>query len=293
MLQYKYTLDKSSRKFVCPKCDKRTYVRYVEIETGNYLDNEIGRCDRETNCGHHFIPDKGKTLSVVTNMEIKIVVPSFHNIELINKSLCSYTRNNFILFLKTLFSSDEVDEIIEKYKIGTSKYWKGATVFWQIDNLNFIHAGKVLQYNSETGKRVKDASGKSLINWSHSILKKNKKIDGFNLCQCLFGLHLIDENFKIIGLVESEKTAIIMSLFKPNYLWLATGSKQGFKYDMLLPIKNNKIIAFPDKGEYEDWFIKAQKLNALGFKITINNWIEKSSLEIGCDLADVVINNYN
>jgi hypothetical protein len=103
-------------------------------------------------------------------------------------------------------------------------------------------------------------------------------------------LHLINESeTRVVGLVESEKTAIIMSIFKPEYLWLATGSKSGFKYEFLKPIQQYKIIAFPDKSEYNDWLSKAKQLNMFGFDIVINDWLEQSNYSDGVDLADVYI----
>ena len=82
-----------------------------------------------------------------------------------------------------------------------------------------------------------------------------------------------------------------MSIFKPQYTWLATGSKSGLKYDFLIPIKNYKIIAFPDKSEYSDWGKKASELNKLGFDIIVNDWLEQqNNYEVGTDLADVYIN---
>jgi hypothetical protein len=49
-------------------------------------------------------------------------------------------------------------------------------------------------------------------------------------------LHLINESTKNkIAIVESEKTALIMSLFLPDYIWMATGSKSNLKKEMLLP----------------------------------------------------------
>ena len=81
----------------------------------------------------------------------------------------------------------------------------------------------------------------------------------------------------------------MMSIFKPEYIWMATGSKHGFKYEMLLPIKQYKIIAFPDKSEYSDWNKKASKLNSFGFDITVNDWLENTSYEVGADFADVLI----
>ena len=174
--------------------------------------------------------------------------------------------------------------------IGTSKRWNGATIFWQIDNLLRVHAGKILQYVTKTGKRDKNEDGKSLIDWVHSILKRTQTIKDFNLNQCLFGLHLINEsNAKTVAIVEGEKTAVMMSIFKPQYIWLATGSKQGFKYENLQPIKQYKIIVFPDKSEYQDWFKKATELNVFGFDIIVNDWLENTDFKAGTDLADVLI----
>lgn len=287
MKQYKYSLDKSSKKFLCPKCNKRTFVKYIETETGSYLNDEFGRCDRETNCGYHSNP-KGEFKNTFEVKYIPPPEPSFHNYDLVSQSGRNYKQNNFVQFLKTIFSETEVKKAILNYLIGTSKKWNGATTFWQIDNNEKVRHGKIMLFNSETGKRIKNKDGKSLINSVRSVLK----LENFNLYQCLFGLHLVNEtNTKTIGLVESEKTAVIMSLFKPDYVWLATGSKGGLKYDFLKPIKDFKIIAFPDKSEYNYWLQKSIELNAFGFKIVVSDWLElQPDFETGTDLADVYIN---
>lgn len=287
MKQYKYTLDKSSKKFNCPKCNKKTFVKYLETETGNYLNDSFGRCDRESNCGYYGTPT-GEFKNTFEVVNIPTPEPSFHNYELVSQSGRNYKQNNFIQFLKTLFTEAEVKEAILKYLIGTSKHWSGATTFWQIDNSEKVRHGKIMLFNSETGKRTKDQNGKGFINSVRSVLK----IKDFNLNQCLFGLHLINEtNQKTIALVESEKTAVIMSVFKPQYTWLATGSKSGLKFEFLKPIKEYKIIAFPDKSEYNDWLHKAIELNGFGFQIVVNDWLEQqSNYTDGTDLADVYIN---
>ena len=141
-------------------------------------------------------------------------------------------------------------------------------------------------FNSETGKRTKDKDGKGYINSVRSVLR----LQDFNLSQCLFGLHLISEtNQNTIAVVESEKTAVLMSLFKPEYIWLSTGSKSGLKYEFLKPIKDFKIVAFPDKSEFNDWNNKAIELNKFGFKISVSAFLEKSNYPDGTDLADVYL----
>lgn len=286
MNQFKYTLDKSSKKFICPNCNKKTFVKYVDTVTGNYQSEVVGRCDRETNCGYQRTP-KGELNKMVDFVAIPKPETSFHDYNLVSQSRRNFKQNNFVQFLKTLFTESEVNKAIERYLLGTSKQCYGATIFWQIDNNEKVRHGKIMLYNSETGKRVKDQNGKGIITSVRSVLK----LKDFNLNQCLFGLHLINEtNQNIIALVESEKTAIIMSVFKPQYTWLATGSKSGLKYDFLVAIKNYKIIAFPDKSEFSDWSKKAIELNNFGFDITVNNWLEQqNNYEAGIDLADVFI----
>jgi hypothetical protein len=288
MKTFKYTLDTCSKKFICPRCQKKTFVKFIEIETQCYLHDSLGRCDRESSCGYFSSPTN-EIKSLIDKSIALPIIPSYHSLELVEKSFLINCQNNFIQFLKTLFSEEEVKKVVLRYLICNSKRWAGATVFWQIDNYERVHAGKVLQYNRETGKRIK-GRGKALIDWVHSIFKRNGTIERFNLRQCLFGLHLIKENIvKVVGVVESEKTAILMSLFKPEYIWMATGSKSGFKHELLKPIQHYRIVAFPDKSEYNDWLLKAQQLNSFGFNIVVNEWLEHTNYEDGTDLADVYI----
>ena len=136
-------------------------------------------------------------------------------------------------------------------------------------------------YNKNNGKRIKEPYNH--INWLHKATKE----PDFKLCQCLFGLHRINEDYqKTIAIVESEKTAIVMSIFLPDFIWLATGSKGNFKFELLEPLKKRNIIAFPDKGEYNNWLNKATELSAYGFKIVVSDLIENTEFENGFDLAD-------
>lgn len=357
-MNFRYTLDKGSKKFACPDCHKNTLVKYFDNETNTYLPDNFGRCDRETNCGYHKAPPTGtkaflinytavkvlseKALEISTNTAIYIIPkstilehtenslyiaewflnknnipylgcerkifntenvefvntftvsepkpeapPTYHSLELVEKSFLAQTQNNFIDFLKTIFTENEVKIAVQNYLIGSSKHYKGAVVFWQIDQFENVRAGKIMQYNSTTGKRTKTADGKSLMNWTHSVLK----LKDFNLKQCLFGLHLLNKNQnQTIAIVESEKTAVEMSVFVPDYTWLATGSKSGFKFDYLKPIIEYEIIAFPDKGEFEYWNKKATELNKIGFKISVSKLIENTKFPIGTDLADIYKN---
>ena len=67
MKQYRFFLEpwgwrdhhlggRASNKHICPNCGKKTFVRYVDSETGSYLGDLVGKCDREDKCGYHYSP---------------------------------------------------------------------------------------------------------------------------------------------------------------------------------------------------------------------------------------------
>ena len=278
---YKYSLDKSSKKFICPNCSKKKYVKYVDNESNAYLEDGSGRCDNDSSCKHHQYPNKNTHLFIPSKALLKIEKSTIPKIE-VTKHGQNFKNNYFIQYLKNHFHEDEIKATILKYLVGTSNHWRGSAIFWQIDDKEAIVTGKIMLFDINTGKRVKKPYNH--INWIHKTLK----IPNYELQQCLFGLHLINEYpEKTIALVESEKTAITMSLFLSNYLWIATGSKGNFKKELLEPIKNFKIIVYPDKSEYNDWNKKATQLNQEGYQIRCSDYVEKKDVPEGTDLADI------
>lgn len=247
---------------------------FLKTSRINYLINE----------NKYFNTDEIDFINVVTTRELPSkAVPSFHDLELLNEMyLEKPCTDNLTEFLKTKFSTDEIKKAKQNYFItGTCHFWNNSTAFWQIDDKERIHACKIMQYDKHTGKRIKKPYNH--INWLHNTISKLN----FDLSQCLFGLHRITEDYqKTIAIVESEKTAIIMSIFIPDYIWIATGSKQNLKLDLIKPIKKRNIVLFPDKGEFENWKSKATYLNTIGFKIAVSKLIEETDFDNGFDLAD-------
>lgn len=249
---YKYSLDKSSKKFKCPDCEKKTFVRYKD-SSGKYLSDEsFGRCDREINCGCMNVPkeeNKEKTIEDYEPKKTVVKKPTSYipNI-LMENTWGNYKHNPFTLFLVELFGDDKTVELIKKYRWGvdvTSIYTRLYTIFWQIDTKGKVRSGKMVKYGKD-GHRDKD----SYTTWYH------KKTDGlkplfpdFELEQCLFGEHLISEDLKRpIAIVESEKTAIIASMFLPKYIWLSCGGLTQLSYQKIEVLKNRSVTLFPDLG---------------------------------------------
>lgn len=356
MTDFKYTLDPSSKKFVCPDCEKKRFVRYINVKTKEYAPEEFGRCDREQNCGHLNVPTRQNNWYLIDFLELtkisdkaykavdKNAVVHFlpiSQIKDINESRCwlpkwlitekkipfssaesksidsgtSYTRptkkpkpevsfhsmellgemfntdslaDNFTGFLYSIFDADEVVKVKSKYRItGTNNPWDKATIFWQIDKNENIRCGKVMQYDVTTGKRIKKPY--SRINWLHSVMK----IENYNLDQCLFGLHLTNtDGNNTIAIVESEKTAIIMSITAPEYTWLATGGLSNLKLEKLDPISTRQIVLYPDKGAYDQWDKIAEEAKKKHFKIQTSDLLERANIEDGTDIADLYLSRY-
>jgi hypothetical protein len=300
-MEYTISLDKSTRKFLCPACQKKRFVRYYDYEKKQYLPESVGRCDREVKCGYHYsvtdyIKDQykqGKGISFKPLLKKSLdvnrpVEPSFISFETFRKSLIHYDKNNFISFLGCLFDKEKIAYLIDEFKIGTSKHWPGATVFWQMDDNGRIRTGKIMLYDPQTGKRVKKQV--AYIQWVHTILK----LKDYNLEQCLFGIHQLPKaGTKPVAIVESEKTAVLMTGFYPGYYWMATGGLSNLTYAKMRVLEGRKIILYPDLGGREKWQEKAGALIQKGMDVQVSTILEKhcSSMDrkSGFDIADYFI----
>ena len=293
-MQYKYQLEKYKgikSRFICPSCGaKNSFTKYIDIVTQEYLGEDLGICNRKIKCGYHKTPkDYYKENNQTFNSyKQKIYYPvakrdtSFVSVEEISKSLNNYQENNFIQFLYTNFEKSKVDRVAKLYKIGTHNHWKGATVLWQIDTNYKVRTGKIMLFDIETAKRVKKPF--SHINWYHSLMIKQGAYSEFELSQCFFGEHLLKRNTtNNIGIVESEKTAIICSIVFPEMIWLASGGLSNINSEKVKILNNLNITMFPDNGAFDMWKIKADL-----FGFSISRLLEEKGSN-GQDLADYLI----
>lgn len=239
-------------------------------------------------CSETFLPilqtssDYVYQLPVKNDVKIQYIPSNF-----ISKSLKKNRTNNLVSFLKHQFGNEVADGLVNLYKIGNSKQWYGANVFWYVDKDNNVRTGKIMLYNKQNGKRVKEPYNH--ITWVHNKIN----ISNESISKCLFGEHLLNLfPDKPISIVESEKTAIIASIFFPNFIWMATGGISNLSYDKIKVLKGRGVILFPDIGAYNLWFEKAKYLNAW-FNITVSDYLEKNATphdkEKKYDLADYLL----
>ena len=46
-----------ANRYVCPQCGrKKCFTRYVDLETGEYVADDCGKCDHTASCGYHYPP---------------------------------------------------------------------------------------------------------------------------------------------------------------------------------------------------------------------------------------------
>jgi hypothetical protein len=287
-------------RYRCPSCQQRdkTFSLYIDTETGEHIHPTVGRCNRESNCGHHYTPKQyfqDNNVSFDTPQpkayKPRPVTPqpkpvSFIPVEVFKASLKAHETNHFVQFLINLFGVEVASQLVSRYFIATSKHWNGATVFWQIDTQGKVRTGKIMLYSPTTGKRVKEPFNH--INWVHKALKQAE----FELSQCLFGEHLLIDKTKPVAIVESEKTAVIASVYLPQFIWVAVGSITNLNAEKCSILKERTVTLFPDLNGFDKWSSKAQELSHLA-NFTVSELLERKATEAekkqGFDLADYLI----
>lgn len=109
----------------------------------------------------------------------------------------------------------------------------------------------------------------------------------------MFGEHLINQNLiKPVAIVESEKTAIIASIYLPNLIWLSVGSISYLKAEICKPLKGRTVILFPDLNGFEKWTLKANELAHIA-NFSVSDLLDQKANEFekeqGFDIADYLI----
>jgi hypothetical protein len=303
MKEHKYILEPykgMNTRYRCPSCQQRdkTFSLYIDTETSEHIHPTVGRCNRESNCGHHYTPkqyfhDNNISLDTLqpkaykprpVTLQLKPV--SFIPVEIFKSSLKAHETNHFVQFLINLFGVEVASQLVSRYFIATSKHWNGATVFWQIDTQGKVRTGKIMLYSPITGKRVKNLE--TPVYWVHKALKQPE----FELRQCLFGEHLLIDKTKPVAIVESEKTAVIASVYLPQFIWVAVGSLTNLNTEKCSILKGRAVILFPDLNGFVKWSSKAKELSQLA-TFTVSDLLERKASEAerkqGFDLADYLI----
>ena len=198
-------------------------------------------------------------------------------------------------------TEEQMQRAAQRYRLGASR--DGGVIFWQIDECDLLRDGKIMHYRPDCHR---DHDRKPT--WATYLLRKNGRLPkDWNTDHCLFGLHLLSEELivkseklataRTITVVEAEKTAVIMSEVKPEYIWLATGGKTELNVAKLRPLKGHRVILFPDTDEdgqtYRDWYDVAEAASdVFGHPVTVSTLLEQHATPLQkaakIDLVDLL-----
>lgn len=275
---YKWTLRNSSKKEICPQCGQRRFVPYVLTTDGQTLAGaEYGRCDREQSCGYHRYPNGDKIEYIAEKVAQKPML------KYKGKLKGQTPTCEFFKYMQSILGELNAYKAAVEYQIGSID---NQIIWWQIDIDGNVRTGKIMKYLAN-GHR--DKSTTFPVTWAHKHRYFKDQFEGEELKQCLFGEHLLARYpLKPVCVVESEKTAAMMSQFETDCVWVATGGSQGIKsVERLQVLQGRKVLLIPDNGQYYNWKRIAD----------LYNWDIVESLEEhpqeGCDILDVVEQGLN
>ena len=325
-MSFRYSFDKSSKKFVCPSCENKRFVRYIDVETKEYLPSQYGACDRIVKCGYkcnpytdkyqgarnqsYYVPNKIQSSPTITISNI----PD----DVLTNTLKDYDVNRFIQNLKHNvkypFDEGSINEVVGKYLLGTiSKgYMAGSVTFPFINIRGKVRAIQVKQFddNNKTIRAnsipyvIKGLYKEVNINPPTWIEKYNKNKSKFD---CLFGEHLLSKYpNNPVALVEAPKSAVYASLYygfpkdDKGLLWLAVYNLSSLQLAKVRVLKGRDVILFPDLSStgnaYSEWSEKAKKfeIELEDTTFSVSNFLEDNATEEqrlnGLDIADFLIN---
>ncbi len=304
MSNYRYSLEKYSgtrSRFSCPSCkNRRSFTRYVDNYTKQYVHPTVGRCNHKNKCGYHLKPSVFLNLNPYQNgspsdkkvvqFPIKPLTPIPESV--LNESLRPSSANRFIQYLINLVGKTKALQTVEQYKIGSSSYWNGATIFWFIDINDTIRAGQVKLFSFD-GHSIKNK-----VNWVHKTVQAEPLnnhwvkpyLDNEEKVACLFGEHLLNTDpLMPVALVEAPATAIVASLYFPKYIWLACGSLSYLSRKRCKALYTRSVRLFPDLNGYREWKRKSRVIATLT-PVIVDDFLERvasnDERRQGLDLRD-------
>ncbi len=189
-------------------------------------------------------------------------------------------ESNFVDFLRSILTAEQVWGIMKNYSLGATKDRK--VIFWQIDYEKRIRSGKIMAYyDSKHPKFGHRMEGDKNNDWVHSrLIRMNILPRNYTLDQCLFGEHLLRRHpNKDVAFVEAEKTAVICSALFPEYIWVSCGGKNNFSLNRCKALRGRNVTFFPDTDIFGDTYNKWKGIANGELKFICNKIVVSDLLE--------------
>lgn len=269
------------------------FVEAVKITaslSGVYLADNINN----TLSNNVINPPKYRQMSAKTPPRIKYL--SYGGVEASAKLV---DKSNLFNYLITKFPkhSDVIRSAFWSYRVGFSAKERingcfACSTFPSIDIDGNVHKVKIIPFPIGDHHRIKDKVSKRPFDM--------KTIQGENAPGCYFGLHLLPlYPGKHIAIVESEKTALVASIFYPQFLWIATQGKGYLDKHRAEVLRGRVLVLFPDRDALEDsekgkgWGERARELQAAGHTVVIaDDLLKQCPADSTTDICDIIISTF-
>lgn len=243
----------------CPACGhKHRFSEYVNLKTGLPVGPGVGKCDRINHCGYRVTPQEyfkqhpearygyhaqATPLFRPAEDKPRLYLPD----NIIEQYATPYIDSTFGRWLaRKAPSAEALQQVAADYHL-TATQTRGI-IFWYIDECGRYCQGKMMWYDLH-GHRNGCVSTVSSDLAKQGLLPANAEMQ-----RCLFGAHLlISRPADLVYIVESEKTAVVMAMLHPEYVWLATGGCSNLNTYVVRPLFNRRVILIPDSGCLDKW----------------------------------------
>lgn len=165
------------------------------------------------------------------------------------------------------FTEDQMHRAAKRFHLGCSK--SGKTIYWMIDDMGRCLDGHL----SDT--------------WVSTMLKSRypECAPFLTVEHCLFGLHQVSLNDKKpIGIVQSERSAVLLSELCPDLMWMANSYPSNLMINVLEPLQGHKVTLYPLADPYMDNYLycldlvdRARKLYHLD--ISVSRFLEDNATD--------------
>jgi hypothetical protein len=205
MNEYRYILDKSSKKFICPVCNKKKLVRFIDTETDEYLSGDFGRCDDE----HYFSAPKEETkgyfvpIESISELNEKCVIIKQDNKEhLVPKAVVLDTINTGV-YIAAYFINDTKNKRKQplefKHVPTDSKYFSNGVAVYTSKKTIVPTLPKIVHFDFETFKNTLTVESYSENIFLNNLLEKIRVEDVTRAVE-LYRLGTISEGYMKGGL---------------------------------------------------------------------------------------------
>ena len=127
---------------------------------------------------------------------------------------------------------EQMHHAAQRYFLGKTK--SGQPIYWMIDEMM-----------TPLDAHIGDTWISRLLKQRHPIL------ESWSVKHCLFGLHLLYDIYlgideRLVCIVESEASAVVLSELLPENIWMAYGTNAHLLIEQMAPLKGRTVIFFPN-----------------------------------------------